>query len=146
MSEPERPIEKLLRGSAKERRDRAGESWQLHPVNRRQLQKEVERTFGSETKQRPGLSSWFGSLGWFKLTGAIAALVLLGTAVWLIVPSSGSRRDAMLVARNEPVISQKVKAESGSTLDSKSPENPPRMLQERELSLQPPTEENSLAK
>lgn len=146
MSEPERPIEKLLRGCAREGRDRAGQSWELHPVNRRQLQKEVESTFGSGTKQRPGFSSWFGSFGWFKLTGAIAALAILGTAIWLILTSAEPKRDATLVARNEPAIAQNDKAEAASTLDSKSEGSGPRMLQERELALQPPAEQNSLTK
>ena len=146
MSEPERPIEKLLRGCARERRHHAGESWELHPVNRRQLQKEVEATFGSGPKQRPGFSSWFGSFGWFKLTGAIAALAILGTAIWLILTPAGTKRDAMLVARNGPTIAQNDKDAAASTLDSESEESGRRILQERDLALQPPAEQKSLTK
>ncbi len=62
-NEPERPIENLLRTYAEQRRRQGSTPIELHPVDRRKLQAEVARVFGSQTIEPQGflrgvISSW----------------------------------------------------------------------------------------
>lgn len=100
-SEPERPIEKLLRACAKERRDHAGESFELHPVNRRLLQEEIARKFKRSPGAKQSLWGWLAAHWWLKALGGMSALAVVALAAWLAVPSQ--QKNAALMARNELV-------------------------------------------
>lgn len=94
-TEPERPIEKLLRASAQQRREQTGHSWQMTPANRRRLHQEVSREFG-----RPTRSAF--ARGWLRPALALGAAVLLGLAtIWItwrvFNPTAG-----VWMAKNEP--------------------------------------------
>lgn len=93
MNEPERPIEGLLRASAKKRREQAGTPFELHPVTRRLLQDEVRSTFqprrASDRKLR---SSWSWAFG-----GALAlALAVLAWQSFNIGKGPSSRQEQNL--------------------------------------------------
>jgi hypothetical protein len=82
--EPERPIEKLLRASAKKRREEAGPPFEMHPATRRLLQGEVKR----EVKPRgQGTESGRPSAGlWRRLGWSLGILIILGLAASLFMP------------------------------------------------------------
>ena len=100
--EPERPIEKALRAAAKQRRERAGSDYQLHPATRRLLQNEVARQY-PPLKEAPSAFRWFAQ-SWPRLAwslAGVAVLAIAGAAVWLTwLPHKGQER---LMARNESI-------------------------------------------
>jgi hypothetical protein len=100
-SDPERPIEKLLRAAAKERHDKAGNSWDIHPVNRRRLQEEVARRFGRAPGPTPGFLAWLQGRGWFKPLGASIALAVLLLGAWFLLPGLTAKRIGPLAANKE---------------------------------------------
>jgi len=81
MSEPERPIEKLLQTSAQERRRRAGGPFEPHPATRRLLQGEVVRQYGVGG---PAPMSW---TRWFQLgprfAWSLGTFLVFGVATWI---------------------------------------------------------------
>src|SRR5271165_7039653 len=98
-SEPERPVEKLLRASAKERRDKAGRSWEIHPATRRLLQQEVARRFRRAPGSKQSSFGWLLGQWWLRPVGGLAALVVLVLAAWLFIP-------AILPKKNEPLLAK----------------------------------------
>src|SRR5215472_4789803 len=97
-SEPERPIEKLLRDAAQKRRDEAPASFEPHPATRRMLQGEVARRYPQEGRvARSGLNRLLPRLSW-----AVASVAVLAIGVWLLRPNSSSKSQERLFARNEP--------------------------------------------
>jgi hypothetical protein len=100
-SDPERPIEKLLRAAAKERRDKAGSTWEIHPANRRLLQQEVARRFGKPPGPAPGFLAWLLGRGWFRPLGASAALAVLLLGAWFLLPVLMPKRIGPLAANKE---------------------------------------------
>jgi hypothetical protein len=98
--ENERPIEKLLRGWAKKRRDEAG-PMELHPVTRRQLQAEVRERYkakqGSGQVTRQPFKPWWLNLGW-----AVAILAVL--AVSMLVLGPRLKKPSNEMAKNEPLV------------------------------------------
>ena len=99
-NEQERPIEKLLREAARQRRDQAREPFALHPATRRLLQGEVSRQYGGSQAQRRSpadrLTRWWPRLAW-----AGATLAVLGTVVWLVLPSFERSEPSMSLAKNK---------------------------------------------
>ena len=77
----ERPIEKLLRRHAQQRRDEAGPPPELHPATRRLLQGEVARQF---PKARPTRGLAFGALLRARWVYAAACLVVVGGGAVLV--------------------------------------------------------------
>jgi hypothetical protein len=101
-SDPERPIEKLLRASAKQRRDQADGSWDLHPINRRLLQREVAKKFGASRESKPGRSlGWLGGLSWAKSFGAMTVIAMVVIVAWWSTPRSAPDGAPTYLARNE---------------------------------------------
>ncbi|HZR17052.1 MAG TPA: hypothetical protein VFE51_06980 [Verrucomicrobiae bacterium] len=99
-SEPERPIEKLLRGCSKARRERAGESWKIPPATRRLWQREVERQFGQPPAAEPSwLRRWI-SWRWLQPAGALAGFALVIILSWALVSRPSPRRNQPVVALN----------------------------------------------
>lgn len=89
--EPERPIEKLLRGFAKKRLDDAGPPMELHPATRHLLQGEVAR--GRPRQTRGGAFSLVTTLlrpG--IIASACVVLVLIGVATFLPVLNRAKTR------------------------------------------------------
>jgi hypothetical protein len=100
--EPERPIEKLLRASAKRRREQAGDAWEIHPATRQVLQGEVARRFGRKREGKPGWFGWFLGQGWVRPMGALAGLGAVAVAVWISVEGfQSSKNPSALLAKNE---------------------------------------------
>ena len=98
-SEPDQtPIEGLLKSYAKNRAEDARESAQLHPATRRLLQGEVA-TLRREVEASAG-RSWIQTLIllWPRLAAVSAMLVMLGAAVWLLLPEA--QPSATRFARN----------------------------------------------
>src|SRR5579872_1732931 len=97
-TEPERDIEKVLRASAKKRREDAGAPLELHPATRRLLHGEVARL-------RPNIRGtsniWFrmlaGSRMRLVLNVSAVALLLLVASVLLLPSLSKSKSKASLV-------------------------------------------------
>src|SRR5271165_5370498 len=98
-SEPERPVEKLLRASAKERRDKAGGSWEIHPATRRLLQQEVARRFGPTAQPAQRRFDWLFGQKWLRPVGALAALAVVVIAAWLWIPARGPKKAESLLAK-----------------------------------------------
>jgi hypothetical protein len=101
-SEPEKPIEKLLRASAKERHDQAGNGWEMPPATRRVLQGEVARRFGRRSQAKPGWFGWLLGPGWVRPIGAMAAMAVVAVAaVWILT----SKKPESLLAKNQDLRS-----------------------------------------
>jgi hypothetical protein len=118
--EPEKPIEKLLRDCAKERRERAGDSWELHPVNRRLLQEEVARKFAASDKPAPRLRpKWMVLPWWIGAMSGIALLMILAGGVWFLAQRPSSINPT-LMARNEkaaePAVNDKLSSKTPAPL------------------------------
>ena len=101
-NEPERPIEKLLRAAAKERRDEAGAPFELHPADRRLLQGEVARKFAQRLRATRSFADILGPW-WPRFAWGIALLAVLGVAIWVLLPVPGGDHPAASLAKNEPV-------------------------------------------
>src|SRR3954454_6597051 len=80
-SEPERPIERLLRDSANKRLEKAGAPLSLHSADRRALQAEVARQFG---KRQVNRVAWTDFLGrhWPRLAGVAVFLAVVGLSIF----------------------------------------------------------------
>lgn len=101
--DPERPIEKLLRASARQRRDEAGAPFELHPATRRWLQGEVARRFGRPQRARGRFTRsdrWF----WPKLAWGLGAATVLAMVMALLVPSLHHRPAETLLAENKQAL------------------------------------------
>jgi hypothetical protein len=94
-TEPERPIEKLLRSYAKKRREQAGAPLELHPVNRRRLlQAEIAARKRKATPESGPTFSLLGRLLWGGAACAVMAII-----VALFVPALRAPHEEM--AKNE---------------------------------------------
>lgn len=97
-SDPERPIEKLLRACGEKRREDAGAPLELHPATRRLLQGEAARQFAKPAAEpRPAGGSfrqWWPRLAWSL--GGVAALAAL---VLVLIPPRAEKSE--LLAKNE---------------------------------------------
>jgi len=98
-TEPERPIEKLLRAFAGKRREQSGGAFVVHPATRRLLQGEVKRRFAASSAD-----SSFSIRGmprlWPGIAWGLATCFLLAAGTWLWFSSRGGRRDKSLMAEN----------------------------------------------
>src|SRR5580765_2836028 len=101
-SEPERPIEKLLRDAARKRRDEAPASFDPHPATKRLLQAEVARRYPQAGRGASDGSNWFRRIS-PKLSWAIASVAVVAICVWVLSPTSPHKEQEQLFARNEPV-------------------------------------------
>src|SRR5579859_2238953 len=100
--EPERPIEKLLRAGARQRRERAGEGWEIHPATRRLLQGEVARRYPQRDQSKPRRFGWLLGHGWTRPIGAFGAVAIVGALVWISFRSfQPSPKSEPLLAKNE---------------------------------------------
>lgn len=98
--QPERPIERLLRDTGKQRVP--SEPLELHGATRRLLQAEVARTYG----QAEGTAwSWWANLRWTpKLAWACSAVLLIGIGTWIFMSSTnGTGRQSLLANKQEAV-------------------------------------------
>ena len=98
--EPERPIERLLRDYANQRREKAGAPAELHPATRRLLQGEVARVF------KPGRDQAVSTtprafLSWRRVSWALASVCVVGVAVAVLVSLSSRRNASFEMARSE---------------------------------------------
>lgn len=99
-SDPERPIEKLLRRAAQKRRERAGDGWKIHPATRRVWQGEAGRRWGRKHAAKSSWFSWLPRSGWLKTAGACAVILIVVGLGFLM--TSRPRHNARQLARNEP--------------------------------------------
>ncbi len=104
-TEPERPIEKLLRACAKKRRDELPEppGLELHPATRRLLQGEVARRFGRGGTQ-PG--SLLRRIMLFRL-GLVEGLViiaLMAVVASIMLPSLAKSKGKATLAMNRRLV------------------------------------------
>ena len=100
-SEPERPIEKLLREAARKRRDEAPASFEPHPATRRLLQGEVARQYPQAGRDTGRRLSWSWRVS-PRLSWAVASLAVLAIGVWVFSPKTSHKEQEQLFARNEP--------------------------------------------
>jgi hypothetical protein len=100
-NEPERPIEKLLRATAKKRRDDASGPLELHPATRRLLQGEVARQYAKPAPERRSFSLWLGQF-WPQIAWGTGMLAVLAVTVWLLVPMPGRNARNAELARTQP--------------------------------------------
>src|SRR5215471_20634394 len=90
--EPERPIEKLLRGAGKKRA--SGRTVEVHPATRRMLQGEVVRQFGRPGEDRRSITlserlpNWWPRIGW-----SFGVLLGLAGAALLMIPRQQPSRE-----------------------------------------------------
>src|SRR3954467_13582457 len=98
-SEPEHPIENLLRASAKKRREEAGAPLELHPATRRLLHGEVSRQF-SKSRFAPKVSSPRFARLWPRFAWGIAAFAILSAVCLLLLP--GGRKETTLAQMEQP--------------------------------------------
>jgi hypothetical protein len=95
--EPERPIEKVLRAAAAKRRAAAGESPSLHPADRRVLQAEVAKAYGSARGAQSSSHDRFRL--WHHLGWSFAVLAGLAIAASMMLPQPQTR--SFTLAQNE---------------------------------------------
>jgi hypothetical protein len=100
-NEPERPIERLLRATAKKRRDEAGAPLELHPATRRLLQGEAARKYPAAQRTRRSFFQGLGQL-WPRFAWGVGMLAVLGVTVWLLVPMPGKNEPHALLAHKQP--------------------------------------------
>lgn len=118
-TDPERPIEKLLRDAAKKRREEQGAEFTLSPMTRRLLQGEVARTFATKKKAEP--VRWYQRLfsagprfAWGLSLGLLLLVAGSTIVVWWTRPSE-SERFAMSRSRSAAGESSYAPAASHST-------------------------------
>lgn len=97
-SDPERPIEKLLRDCADQRRQKAGPPLELHPATRRLFQGEIERQFGRPTSQAFSARDWLRRF-WPRVAFAVAGAAALVALIGVLVPTHP--HPAERLAKNE---------------------------------------------
>src|SRR5689334_1677585 len=101
-SDPERPIEKLLRDCGRQRREQAGDTWELPPASRRQLQQEVARRFSrSEKTSSWWQRNWFSAPWWAVAVSGAAAVLILAAGLWFGAPRHSAEKNSTLFAKNE---------------------------------------------
>jgi hypothetical protein len=98
--EHERPIEKHLHAVAQKRRDEAGNSFTLHPANRRLLHDEIARKYARNARQ-PRSFFGLGAKLWPGFAIGLAALVLLASGSWLFISSQHRQKSPTLLAKSE---------------------------------------------
>jgi hypothetical protein len=98
--EPERPIEKRLRAVAQKRREEAGNSFDLHPVNRRLLHDEIARKYPKGVSERRSLFGISATL-WPRLAVGLAAIMLLAFGSWHFFAPVHHEKPNTLLAKNE---------------------------------------------
>jgi hypothetical protein len=100
--EPERPIEKLLRESAKRRLEQSKTRLEMHPATRRVLQGEAARRFGKRAGNRASFRGWIQAF-WPRLAWGVGVFSVLTLAAWLVLPPRGGGGQAGReeLARNE---------------------------------------------
>ncbi len=98
-NEPERPIEKLLRAAAQQRRDEAGAPFELHPADRRLLQGEVARQFASPQREAGSWGEIVARL-WPRFAWAVGILAVLGVSVWVLLPLPRGGKPEGMLAQN----------------------------------------------
>ena len=121
-TEPERPIEKLLRACANKRSDEAGGPFELHSATRRLLQAEVARELAKGAPRGDSPFAFFARV-WPRLACGTAIFVALVIAVWVVIPRIGTESRNFDLAKYEPA--------SRTTPDSQPPA--PRSASRREL-------------
>src|SRR5579859_1229700 len=96
-SDPQPPIEKLLRDYAERRR--AQDPLPLHPATRRMLQAEVQRRYGGTKTQAGSFRGWpaLRTLGW-----ALAGMTCVGIATAIWVHGLRGPTQQALLAQHEP--------------------------------------------
>lgn len=112
----ERPIEKLLRRYAQQRRDEAGAPPELHPATRRLLQGEVARQFPRLAREaRPGPRGFVALLArrWLY---AVGMFVVLGLAAALLLPSMTKLKHQTLLAQKTASAEREIVARDTPTL------------------------------
>jgi hypothetical protein len=110
-SEPERPIEKVLRAYAKERSEQAGGAWELPPASRRLLQQEMARRFGQSQESDRGSLVWLVKLWSLRTAIAVSAIAVLALAVWLAIPSQKPKGNTALLAKNDQAAGSRTSRE-----------------------------------
>ena len=120
--EPERPIEKLLRACAKERREQGkGAPFELHPATRRLLQGEVARRYVRRQAGQAGT-------GWRlllrpRLVWAAGVLIVVGVLAAAIVPHLGrSRRESTLALNRPAAETPKAPVPAAPSIDVQEPQ------------------------
>src|SRR5580693_2590738 len=115
-NEPERDIEKLLRASAKLRRDAAGEPRPMPPATRNLLQSEVARAHEDQKAADEGDAkeaedgSFWTRLLWtprMKFAWSVAIVGLLSFAGWFLLPEQG-RQATFKLAQNESELQNSI--------------------------------------
>jgi hypothetical protein len=102
--EPERPIEKLLRAAAEERRKTTGPSLEMHPATRRLLQSEIARRWSAES-ERPvnpegARMRFFRGPFQRRFVGAALALLVVLAALWIPGWHESSNKREMKMAKD----------------------------------------------
>ena len=115
--EPERPIEKVLRAAAAKRRGEPGKTFSLHPMDRKTLQAEVEKVYGSKAvSDKREARGWAGL--WPQIAWSFALVFGLAAAVTMMLPRSGPSPLTLRLVKNESAKEAAVPARS---LDGKLP-------------------------
>ena len=96
--EPERQIEKLLRASAKKRRDEAGAPKELHPATRRLLQAEVARR--SRKADEGNFFLTLNALFRRKLVFALCVVAVCAVAASFLLPALSKAKSKSTLAFN----------------------------------------------
>ncbi|MFO1475805.1 MAG: hypothetical protein U1F98_04035 [Verrucomicrobiota bacterium] len=99
--EPERDIEKQLRAMARERRESAGDDFELHPATRRLLQGEVARAYPRRPRAGWGLvlSAWLQRP---QVLGAGMAVLMMGMLGIIMFANHRQTVKEMQLAKAEP--------------------------------------------
>jgi hypothetical protein len=103
-TEPQRPIEKLLRDAAQKRREQAGAPFELHPATRKMLQGEVARQFrpGGGRAEPSGFLQRLRQL-WPRVAWSFGALTIVGLIAWLLFPAATKSGKEALLAKSEGI-------------------------------------------
>jgi len=109
--EPERPIEKVLRAAAAKRRGEPGKTFSLHPMDRKTLQAEVEKVYGSKAvSDKREARGWAGL--WPQIAWSFAFVFGLAAAVTMMLPRSGPSPLTLRLVKNESAKETPVPARS----------------------------------
>lgn len=112
----ERPIEKLLRRYAQQRRDEAGAPPELHPATRRLLQGEVARQFPRLAREARSGPRGFVALLARRWLYAVGMFVVLGLAAALLLPSMTKLKHQTLLAQKTASAEREIVARDTPTL------------------------------
>ena len=114
MSELERPIEKLLRASAEERRRKAGGPFELHPATHRLLQGEVARQYRHPAPATAPQRQWFQF--WPRLAWSLGTFLVLGMAAFITWQSHQSAREDQLSVADRSVTNTNQSAKNEAAI------------------------------